>query len=259
MVAKLNFSDIAWRSEIGLQRQGNEDSALVSQSLLAVADGMGGYVGGEIASKTVIEKLIQLLPTLENPELDDESREDLLSSSIESMDRAIAEIGAARPELVGMGTTLTSIALFDSHLLLLHLGDSRAYRLRGKKIEQLSHDHTVVQELIDQGRLSPDEIADHPQRSFLTQALMGKENLSPVLLAYPVLKGDRYLLCSDGLTAVLDEAQIAKAMQQDLTSAVNSLIELTYKAGAPDNVTVIVAEVGESKANIKTQGFGAAI
>ena len=108
-------------------------------------------------------------------------------------------------------------------------------------------------------RLNPDEIADHPQRSFLTQALMGKENLSPVLLAYPVLKGDRYLLCSDGLTAVLDEAQIAKAMQQDLTSAVNSLIELTYKAGAPDNVTVIVAEVGESKANIKTQGFGAAL
>ncbi|MFZ9212269.1 MAG: PP2C family protein-serine/threonine phosphatase, partial [Candidatus Nanopelagicaceae bacterium] len=148
MAAKLNFSDIAWRSEVGLQRQGNEDSALVSNSLLAVADGMGGYVGGEIASRTVIEKLIQLLPTLENPELDNESREDLLSSSIESMDAAIAEIGAARPELVGMGTTLTSIALFDSNLLLLHLGDSRAYRLRGKKIEQLSHDHTVVQELI---------------------------------------------------------------------------------------------------------------
>ena len=116
MAVKLNFSDIAWRSEVGLQRQGNEDSALVSNSLLAVADGMGGYVGGEIASKTVIEKLIQLLQTLENPELDNESREDLLSTSIESMDAAIAEIGAARPELVGMGTTLTSIEIGRAHV-----------------------------------------------------------------------------------------------------------------------------------------------
>lgn len=258
MAAKLHFSQIAWRSEIGLQRQDNEDSGLVSQSLLAVADGMGGYVGGEIASRIVIEKLTDLLPTLHNPEIDNESREDLLSSSIQVMDAAIAEVGSARPELVGMGTTITSIALFESHLLLLHLGDSRAYRIRGKKIEQLSHDHTVVQELIDQGRLNADEIASHPQRSFLTQALMGKENLSPILLAYPVLKGDKYLLCSDGLTSVLDEAQILKAFQEELPDALDLLIELTYKAGAPDNVTVIATEIGESQAVIDTQGFGAA-
>jgi len=181
-----------------------------------------------------------------------------LRSSVIDMDEAIAAIGAQRPELVGMGTTLTSIALFNNYALLLHIGDSRAYRIRGKKIEQLSHDHTVVQELVDQGRLSLDEISDHPQRSFLTQALMGKENLNPVLIAYPALPGDKYLLCSDGLTAVVDEGKITQALQADLQSAVNSLIDLTYKNGAPDNVTVIAAEVGTDRHDLTPTLFGAA-
>jgi serine/threonine protein phosphatase PrpC len=258
MATELHFSNIAWRSELGLQREGNEDSGFVSQKILAVADGMGGYVGGEIASNTVIKKLADVTPVLVNPEIDNESREDILRSSILDMDAAIASIGAERPELVGMGTTLTSIALFNNHILLLHIGDSRAYRIRGKKIEQISHDHTVVQELVDQGRLTLDEIAEHPQRSFLTQALMGKENLNPVLIAYPVLPGDKYLLCSDGLTAVVDEGKIVSALQSDLQSAVNSLVDLTYKNGAPDNVTVIVAEIGETVSAITPTMFGAA-
>ncbi len=199
MATNLHFSNIAWRSEVGLQREGNEDSGFVSPNILAVADGMGGYIGGEIASSTVITKLAELNPILSNSELDNESREDLLRSSITTMDSAIAEMGAQRPELVGMGTTLTSISLFNNYVLLLHVGDSRAYRIRGKKIEQISHDHTVVQELVDQGRLTLNEIADHPQRSFLTQAIMGKENLTPILVAYPAVKGDKYLVCSDGL------------------------------------------------------------
>jgi serine/threonine protein phosphatase PrpC len=258
MAAELHFSHIAWRSELGLQREGNEDSGYVSARILAVADGMGGYVGGEIASSIVINKLADLADILNNPELDNESREDILRSSVIDMDEAIAAIGAQRPELVGMGTTLTSIALFNNYALLLHIGDSRAYRIRGKKIEQLSHDHTVVQELVDQGRLSLDEISDHPQRSFLTQALMGKENLNPVLIAYPALPGDKYLLCSDGLTAVVDEGKIAQALQADLQSAVNSLIDLTYKNGAPDNVTVIAAEVGTDRHDLTPTLFGAA-
>jgi serine/threonine protein phosphatase PrpC len=157
-----------------------------------------------------------------------------------------------------MGTTLTSISLFKEFVLLLHIGDSRAYRIRGKKIEQISHDHTVVQELVDQGRLTLDEIADHPQRSFLTQAIMGKENLTPILVAYPAVKGDKYLVCSDGLTAVVDEGKIAQALQEDLQSAVNTLVDLTYKNGAPDNVTVIATEVGESSLSIAPTSFGAA-
>ena len=258
MATNLHFSNIAWRSEVGLQREGNEDSGFVSPNILAVADGMGGYIGGEIASRTVITKLVELNPILSNPELDHESREDLLRSSITTMDSAIAEIGAQRPELVGMGTTLTSISLFNSYVLLLHIGDSRAYRIRGKKIEQISHDHTVVQELVDQGRLTLDEIADHPQRSFLTQAIMGKENLTPILVAYPAVKGDKYLVCSDGLTAVVDEGKIAQALQEDLQSAVNTLVDLTYKNGAPDNVTVIATEIGESSLSIAPTSFGAA-
>ena len=258
MATNLHFSNIAWRSEVGLQREGNEDSGFVSPNILAVADGMGGYIGGEIASRTVITKLAELNPILSNPELDNESREDLLRSSITTMDSAIAEMGAQRPELVGMGTTLTSISLFNNYVLLLHVGDSRAYRIRGKKIEQISHDHTVVQELVDQGRLTLDEIADHPQRSFLTQAIMGKENLAPILIAYPAVKGDKYLVCSDGLTAVVDEGKIVQALQEDLQSAVNTLVDLTYKNGAPDNVTVIATEVGESSLSIAPTSFGAA-
>jgi serine/threonine protein phosphatase PrpC len=258
MATNLHFSNIAWRSEVGLQREGNEDSGFVSPNILAVADGMGGYIGGEIASRTVITKLAELNPILSNPELDHESREDLLRTSIASMDSAIAEIGAQRPELVGMGTTLTSISLFNNYVLLLHVGDSRAYRVRGKKIEQISHDHTVVQELVDQGRLTLDEIADHPQRSFLTQAIMGKENLTPILVAYPAVKGDKYLVCSDGLTAVVDEGKIVQALQEDLQSAVNTLVDLTYKNGAPDNVTVIATEVGESSISMAPTSFGAA-
>ena len=258
MATNLHLSNIAWRSEVGLQREGNEDSGFVSPNILAVADGMGGYIGGEIASQTVITKLAELNPILSNLELDNESREDLLRSSITTMDSAIAEIGAQRPELVGMGTTLTSISLFNNYVLLLHVGDSRAYRIRGKKIEQISHDHTVVQELVDQGRLTLDEIADHPQRSFLTQAIMGKENLTPILVAYPAVKGDKYLVCSDGLTAVVDEGKIAQALQEDLQSAVNTLVDLTYKNGAPDNVTVIATEVGESSLSIAPTSFGAA-
>ena len=103
-----------------------------------------------------------------------------------------------------------------------------------------------------------DEVAEHPQRSFLTQALMGKENLNPVLIAYPVLPGDKYLLCSDGLTAVVDEGKIVSALQSDLQTAVNSLVDLTYKNGAPDNVTVIVAEIGETVSAITPTMFGAA-
>ena len=258
MATNLHFSNIAWRSEVGLQREGNEDSGFVSPNILAVADGMGGYIGGEIASSTVITKLAELNPILSNSELDNESREDLLRSSITTMDSAIAEMGAQRPELVGMGTTLTSISLFNNYVLLLHVGDSRAYRIRGKKIEQISHDHTVVQELVDQGRLTLNEIADHPQRSFLTQAIMGKENLPPILVAYPAVKGDKYLVCSDGLTAVVDEGKIVQALQEDLQSAVNTLVDLTYKNGAPDNVTVIATEIGESSLSMAPTSFGAA-
>jgi serine/threonine protein phosphatase PrpC len=164
-----HFSAIAWRSELGLHRDGNEDSGLFTSNLIAVADGMGGYAGGEIASKIVIKTFADLIPVLTSAEIDNDSRDDLLRTSLIDMDSAIQDSTIQRPELAGMGTTFTSFQLIGDQLSLLHVGDSRAYRIRGKKITQLSQDHTVVQELIDQGRITPDEVAEHPQRSFLTQ------------------------------------------------------------------------------------------
>ena len=257
MARNLHFAEFAARSELGLHRDGNEDSGLLATNLLAVADGMGGYAGGEVASRTVIATLAKIHPTL-FADLDGDSRDDIYRSSIFDMDAALREIATAKPELDGMGTTLTSLALFEDHVHLLHIGDSRAYRIRGGQITRLSHDHTVVQELLDQGRITADEVSDHPQRSFLTQALMGKESLEPVLQVFPAEIGDTYLLCSDGLTAVVDEGKIAAAMKLPLADAVNSLIDLTYENGAPDNVTVVAARVVEDATAIKVRMVGAA-
>lgn len=254
----LQFSSIAWRSELGLHREGNEDSGLIATNIIAVADGMGGYAGGEIASRTVIETLTNSLPLLENKDIDQESREDIFRTSLEDMDEAIRKKFEERPELDGMGTTFTAFHLDGTSISLLHIGDSRAYRIRGKKITRLSHDHTVVQELFDQGRISADEIGDHPQRSFLTQALMGKANINPVLSLFPAELGDIYLVCSDGLTNVVDEGKILSAFAGDLQSAVNTLIDLTYQNDAPDNVTVIAAKIGSERNEITTELIGAA-
>lgn len=258
MNRNLHFSSIAWRSEVGLQREGNEDSGLAATNVIAVADGMGGYVGGEIASKTVISELIKLHPILTSADIDNDSKEDLLQNSISTMDAAIAAIGDSRPELQGMGTTLTWVVVIGGNAVLLHVGDSRAYRIRGKKIVQISHDHTVVQELIDQGRITADEVAHHPQRSLLTQALMGSAKIEAPLVAFPLEKGDIYLVCSDGLTNVVEESKIVAAFKTDLTTALNTLIDLTYKNGAPDNVTIVAAEIGESSADIDITPIGAA-
>ena len=258
MKRNLHFSSIAWRSELGLQREGNEDSGLIATNTIAVADGMGGYAGGEIASRTVIETLAKILPVIENSEIDTESRDEIFRASLEDMDLAIRQKCEARPELDGMGTTFTAFHLVGDSVSLLHIGDSRAYRIRGKKIERLSHDHTVVQELLDQGRITPDEVSDHPQRSFLTQALMGKANINPVLSLFPVEPGDIYLVCSDGLTNVVDEGKIAAAFSGNLQDSVNKLIDLTYQNGAPDNVTVIVAQIGNDKNEINPEMIGAA-
>ena len=258
MSRNFHFSTIAWRSELGLHRDGNEDSGLFASNLIAVADGMGGYAGGEIASKIVVKTFADLLPVLSSPEIDSDSRDDLLRTSLIDMDSAIQDLTIQKPELTGMGTTFTSFFLTGEQISLLHIGDSRAYRIRGKKITRLSHDHTVVQELIDQGRITPDEVADHPQRSFLTQALMGKMNIEPILLKFPVEIGDIYFVCSDGLTNVVDEGKILATFTDNLQDSVNSLIDLTYKNGAPDNVTVVAVRIGDEKAELPITFIGAA-
>jgi serine/threonine protein phosphatase PrpC len=228
----------------GLHRSGNEDSAFVSGQLIAVADGMGGHAAGEVASRIAIQTLQKLTPVLTNPEIDFDSTEDLLLNSLFTIDSEIGEYADEAVELRGMGTTLTALLLIDKSVALLHVGDSRCYRLRGNTLEQLSNDHTVIQELLDQGAISQSDVADHPQRSVLTQALMGQGTVTPVLQLYDVKPKDRFLVCSDGLSSVLTEKEIKSLLKKsDKTEAVKALIDATYINDAPDNVTVVIADI----------------
>ena len=242
------------RSEVGLHRNGNEDSALINGVLIAVADGMGGHAGGEVASKVAITTLAQILPLINNDEMDPESLEDFLLGSLLDIDNEIAETAAANDRLAGMGTTLTAIALYRDKAYVLHAGDSRAYRLRGKEFLQLTKDHSVVQELIDSGAITESEAATHPQRSVLTNVLMGQGNITPLLIQYDLKAGDKFLICSDGLNNVVSNSEIHGLLND--SDPLNKLITLTYERGAPDNVTVLIAEVGTGET--PTQFFGAA-
>ena len=237
------FFASAARSAIGLVRPGNEDSALTDSHLVAVADGMGGHAAGEVASWLAIKTLASLSHLFKSDEIDQDSVEDLLLHSLHTIDSEIGLYAQERPELSGMGTTLTTLVILGNRVALLHVGDSRAYRVRGNSIEQLSADHTVVAELLSQGAIKQSEIQQHPQRSMLTQALMGEGIAHPALMEYELREGDRFILCSDGLSNVLTQKEIKSLLTKDRTESVNALVEATYLQGAPDNVTVIVADV----------------
>ena len=253
-----HFFETSARSAIGLVRQGNEDSGFVSPQLIAVADGMGGHAAGEVASRIAVEVLQSLLPSLVSAEIDEDSVEDLLMHSLHSIDSEISLVTDEEIEKRGMGTTLTALLIRDKYISLLHVGDSRCYRLRGNTLEQLSNDHTVIQELLDQGAISPAEAVEHPQRSMLTQALRGDGDVTPVLQMYEIKKGDRYLLCSDGLSGVLTEKEIKIGLKKtDKDEAVKFLVDATYVNGAPDNVTVLIADIS-TEAKTSTSLIGAA-
>ncbi|MEY4418787.1 MAG: hypothetical protein RIR15_109 [Actinomycetota bacterium] len=253
-----NFFSTSARSAIGLVRQGNEDSAFVSPQLIAVADGMGGHAAGEVASRIAVQVLHRLTPTLTATDIDEDSVSDLLMHSLHSIDEEIAAVAEEEIEKRGMGTTLTALLFRNNHIALLHVGDSRCYRLRGSSLEQLSNDHTVIQELLDQGAISEAEAAEHPQRSMLTQALRGDGDVTPVLQVYEVKKGDRFLLCSDGLSGVLTEKEIKIGLKKsDKDEAVKFLVDATYVNGAPDNVTVLIADISSDN-NSTVQLLGAA-
>jgi PPM family protein phosphatase len=241
-----DFFETSARSAIGLVRQGNEDSGFVSPQLIAVADGMGGHAAGEVASRIAVQVLQSLLPSLVSAEIDEDSVEDLLMHSLHSIDSEISLVTDEDIEKRGMGTTLTALLIRDKYISLLHVGDSRCYRLRGNTLEQLSNDHTVIQELLDQGAITQAEAVEHPQRSMLTQALRGDGDVTPVLQMFEIKKGDRYLLCSDGLSGVLTEKEIKIGLKKsDKDEAVKFLVDATYVNGAPDNVTVLIADISD--------------
>jgi serine/threonine protein phosphatase PrpC len=244
-------------SDVGLQRDGNEDSAFISPVLVAVADGMGGHAAGEVASKIAIDAVSGLSNILQDDGIDSDSKEDLLLNVIKEIDSGIETKTKTHPDYAGMGTTLTTLFLNGSDVELLHIGDSRCYLIKSNKVEQLSHDDTVMQELLDQGRLSPDEVHNHPQRSLLTQVLMGNAEIHPMLLVKEVKKGDRFLLCSDGLSSVIPDSEINKIIKSG-GDLVTNLIDAVKAAGAPDNVTIILSEVVELPAASELKKFGAA-
>jgi protein phosphatase len=227
------------RSDRGLVRSNNQDSVYAGPRLLAVADGMGGHAAGEIASKIVIAALAPLD--------DDEPSDDLLGQlreAVEAGNGAISELVAGDPELDGMGTTLTAILFAGSRLGLVNIGDSRTYLMRNGTVTQITHDDSFVQSLIDEGRITAEEANTHPQRSLLLRALTGHDSIEPTLNLREVRPGDRYLLCSDGLSGVISHETLTEAMHiRDPQTCADRMIELALRGGGPDNVTVIVADV----------------
>jgi len=232
----------AAKSDVGLVRQGNEDSGYAGPRLLMVADGMGGHAAGELASATAVAIVADLDV---HPPTDAEVLSEL-STSIEDAGDSIGATIDSDPELAGMGTTVTGVFWLDGRLAIVHVGDSRAYLLRDGELLQLTHDHTYVQTLVDAGRITEDEAAIHPRRSLLMRALDGVNPVEADLSIREARVGDRLLLCTDGLSGVMSADEIqARLTDGDPTGAVTRLVDFALERGAPDNVTVVVADVIE--------------
>src|ERR1700727_589986 len=197
----------AIRSDVGLLREGNEDSAYAGPRLLAVADGMGGHAAGEVASAAAISALSRLDEDAPGTDL-----LDALADAVIDANHTLHNMVVADPSFEGMGTTLTAMLWSDGRVALCHIGDSRAYMLRDREFHQITRDHTLVQSLLDEGRISPDEAATHPQRSLILRALDSRTDAEPDLSLREALAGDRYLLCSDGLSDVVTEETLHRAL-----------------------------------------------
>jgi protein phosphatase len=232
-------------SDRGKARENNEDAVHAGSRLAAVADGVGGGPSGEVASEIVIRTLATLETGPRPAEPDRALRE-----AVGAADRGIREAVAADPDLDGMGTTLTALLADGDQLDLVHVGDSRAYAWRDGSLTQLTRDDTYVQGLVDRGVLSPEEARAHPQRALVTQAVHGG-GINPSYARLPARPGDRYLLCSDGLSDYVEDAAIARTIagEQDLRRCAQQLVDLALAAGAPDNVSVILADVVEEPAS----------
>lgn len=228
-------------SDVGRVRSVNEDMALASPTLFAVADGMGGHAGGEVAARTAIDALQQ--------EFGRHPSSDGLAEAVRQANQAVWERSHEDADLRGMGTTLTAAALVATpqgdRLVMANVGDSRSYRLRDGALTQLSHDHSVAEELVDRGQLSEAEAAIHPHRHILTRALGVSSEVDPDVWEMAPREGDRYLLCSDGLTNEVTETRIAKLLRttSDPQEAADKLVQMALDNGGNDNITVVVLDV----------------
>lgn len=231
-------------SHVGKVRASNQDSGSVGNHLFVVADGMGGHAGGDVASAIAVKHLVGIDHAFDNT---DDAREELYRGILDAgakLTQAVAE----HPELTGMGTTVSAMVRVGHQMVIAHIGDSRIYRLRDGTLEQITADHTFVQRLVDTGRITPEEAAVHPRRSVLMRVL-GDVDVDPEIDTHIVdtAPGDRWLLCSDGLSGYVSEREMAEILISidDPREAVDKLILTSLAEGAPDNVTVVIAHIEE--------------
>ncbi|QUQ67626.1 PP2C family protein-serine/threonine phosphatase [Kutzneria sp. CA-103260] len=249
------------RTHAGCLRAYNQDAVHVGEHVIAVADGMGGHAHGEVASSVAVTVLAELDAAVaagefgengENAEVDKSVALDksaAIGAVVGEVLRRLNELAARDSGMTGMGTTITALLWDGAVLNGVHIGDSRAYRWRAGHIEQLTQDHTLVQSLLDSGRVTEEEAAVHPRRNLLVRAIQTGGPAEGDLFVQRPEPGDRYLLCSDGLTAVLTDETIAGVLAElaDPGQAVDRLVDLTLRGGAPDNVSVVLADVAETR------------
>ena len=242
-------------TDVGRMRKNNEDSYLSAKPVAAVADGMGGHSAGEVASAIAIEELAAL--GSRGPWENETAATDDLKQAILRANRRIREMAAGDRKLLGMGTTLVALLEDGDMVHVANVGDSRGYLLRQGELSQVTVDHSLVQELVDDGRLSPEDAERHPQRSVITRALGIDPEVEFDLFTYKLQVGDRLLLCSDGLSDVVEPAQIRNVLLRVRNShqAARKLVTVANEQGGPDNITVIVVDaVDEATAQAMEEG-----
>ncbi len=226
-------------THVGQVRDGNEDSFVVADSVFAVADGMGGHLAGEVASEAALEP-VRALDGQVFP--DGDAAVSALRDAVVTANRTVSGMAHDEPTYRGMGTTLTAALLEGRRLHLAHVGDSRAYLLRDGRLRQLTDDHTLVQHLVDEGQISREQAANHPQRSVITRAIGVGDDIEVDTISLDLAAHDVLLLCSDGLTGVVDDDELAEELSgaDDPEAVVARLIERANDGGGPDNITVVV-------------------
>jgi protein phosphatase len=230
-------------TDTGRQRRANEDSLLARSPLFVVADGMGGAQAGEVASRLAVDVFEEGLGDTAEPESG-------LAERAGAANSRIHELSHSNAEHAGMGTTLTAVYVAPEEIAIAHVGDSRAYRLRVGELVRLTDDHSLVDELMRQGKITPEEAVDHPQRSVITRALGPEPSVEVDTRSYPACAGDVYLLCSDGLTTMLPEERVAELMRSHprLRDAGEALIAAANEAGGRDNITVVLFRLEDPSA-----------
>jgi protein phosphatase len=247
----LRVAEEAHKTDTGRQRQANEDSYFARAPLFAVADGMGGAQAGEVASR-IAARAFERRRNVS----DEEPAEGQLEEIAQQANREIHKLAQEDSSRAGMGTTLTAALLRDDEVALGHVGDSRAYLLREGELKRLTKDHSLVEELRRQGRLTEEQSEEHPQRSIITRALGPEPSVNVDTMTFPARDGDVFLLCSDGLTTMVSDDEIREILigSRSLRAAVNKLVDAANRGGGRDNITAVAFRVTDSEAKESEEG-----